>query len=189
VVSGEVVKEGVEELVFKEVAGGQVVKRGGAQVLVREAQGRELVEKVKASGLAEKVVAGEAVSRGFDKEVIAGQVSAESPSSLRWIFVNGFREVVIVKTVVNRRCFKDFWEGIVVKEVIREVGVEKATVKESVEPVAFKVIGAMEAGVKGEASQEEEEEGLYGGGVLCQAVFKEVSVVSRRVVVESGQQG
>jgi hypothetical protein len=42
----------------------------------------------------------------------------------------------------------------------------------------------MEAGVKGEASQEEEEEGCYGGGVLCQAVLEEVGVV-----IGSGQQG
>ena len=118
----------------------------------------------------------------FVKEVIAGQVSAESSSSLCWFFVSGFREEVIVKTVVNWRCFKGFWEEIVVKEVIREVEVEKAAVKKFGEPVAFKVIGAGEAGVKKEASQEEEQEGRYGGGALCQSVFVEVGVV-----VGSGQ--
>ena len=79
----EVVKEDVEGLVFKEFAGNQVVKGGGAQGLVKEAPGREFVEKVKASGLVKKVVAGKAVSKRFVKEVIAGQVSAKSPSSLR----------------------------------------------------------------------------------------------------------
>lgn len=67
---------------------------------------------------------------------------------------------------------------------IREVEVKEAAVKGFREPVAFKVIGAEEAGVKKGTSEEEEQEGCYGGGTLCQAVFEEVGVV-----VGSVQQG
>ena len=78
----EVIKEDVEGVVFKGFAESQVVRGVGAQDLVEEAPGRELVKKVKAGELAKKVIAGKAVSNGFVKEVIAGQVSAKSPLGL-----------------------------------------------------------------------------------------------------------
>ena len=117
------------------------------------------------------------MSNGFVEEVSVGQVSAKSSSSLRWFVVSGFCEEIVIEAVVNRRCFEGVWEEIIVKEVIREVEVEEAAVKGFGEPVAFKVIGAEEAGVKKKTSEEEEQEGCYAGGTLCQVVFEEVGVV------------
>ena len=64
-------------------------------------------------------------------------------------------------------------EEIVGKEFIQEIGVKKAAVKESIEAIDIKDIMAEGAGVKGRASQEEEDEGPCGG-CLRQAASKEV---------------
>jgi hypothetical protein len=92
--------------------------------------------------------------------------------------VSGFCEEIVAEAVVN-------WGGFeTIKEVIRGIKVEEAAVKGVGESVAFEVIGAEEAGVKKKISGEEEQEGCYAGGTLCQAVFMEVGVV-----IGAGQQG
>jgi hypothetical protein len=87
---GEVVKEGVEGLVFEGIIKRQGIKRDGVRVRVEEVQEQELAEEVEVEEVAEgveveevavlieKVVVKEAGFKGFVEEVSVRQVFAES---------------------------------------------------------------------------------------------------------------